>query len=306
METQSAPFDVLGVGENSVDIVLGLPAVPSPLGDHNKLRINHRHVFCGGQTATAVTACARLGLRTAYLGAFGDDEYGRLIKAKLEQEGVDLSHARVCPVPNRYAVILIDVHSGERMVLWDKDEQLSVPADAVNEMLIREARLVHVDDTGPAVALRAARLARAAGLPVTCDVDQVTSRTRDLLEAISIVIVAEHVPQQLTGLADHEQALRRLRAWHGGLLVVTLGARGCMALEGDHLHYAPGFTVDVADTTGAGDVFRGAFIYAYLQGWPVGRVLRFANAAAAVSVGRLGAMNGAPRMDEVEALIDGA
>jgi sugar/nucleoside kinase (ribokinase family) len=299
-------FDVLGIGENSVDIVLGLPAVPSPLGDRNKLRITHRHVLCGGQTATALTACARLGLRACYLGAFGDDEYGRLIKSQLEQEGVDLSRARVCQVPNRYAVILIDVHTGERMVLWEKDDQLAVPADAIDEGTVRQVRLLHVDDTGPAVALRAARLARAAGVPVTCDVDQVTSRTRDLLEAISIVIVAEHVPQQLTGLADHEQALRRLRAWHGGLLVVTLGARGCMALQGDHLHYAPGFSVGVVDTTGAGDVFRGAFIYAYLQNWPADRVLRFANAAAAVSVGRLGAMNGAPTMDEVETLLDGA
>jgi sulfofructose kinase len=216
-----------------------------------------------------------------------------------------VSAAPVCPVPNRYAVILIDVQTGERMVLWEKDPQLLVPVETMTDALAGSARLVHVDDTDHRVALRAARLAAAAGRPVTCDVDTVSAATRELLEAISIVIVAETVPQQLTGLADHEQALRRLRAWHAGLLVVTLGARGCMALQGDHLHYAPGFPVDVVDTTGAGDVFRGGFIYGYLQGWPVDRVLRFANAAAAVSVGRLGAMHGAPRMEDVERLLDG-
>ena len=299
-------YDVLGVGENSVDIVLELPAVPAPEGSRNKLRIRRRNVRCGGQTATAMTACARLGLKAAYLGAFGSDENGRLIREQLSSEGVAVSAAAVCPVPNRYAVILIDEHSGERMVLWEKDPQLLVPSDAMTESLVASARLVHVDDTDHKVALRAARLATAAGRPVTCDVDSVSARTRELLEAISIVIVAENVPQQLTGLADHEQALRRLRAWHPGVLVVTLGARGCMALQGDQLHFAPGFPVDVVDTTGAGDVFRGGFIYAYLQGWPMDRVLRFANAAAAVSVGRLGAMNGAPTMADVEALLDEA
>jgi sugar/nucleoside kinase (ribokinase family) len=297
--------DVLGVGENSVDIVLELPAVPAPAGERNKLRIRQRHVRCGGQTATAMTACARLGLRASYLGAFGRDEHGRLIRDQLAAEGVDVSASPVCPVANRYAVILIDEPTGERMVLWEKDPQLVVPVEVMTDALVGGARLVHVDDTDHKVALRAARLAAAAGRPVTCDVDTVSTRTRELLEAISIVIVAETVPQQLTGLADHEQALRRLRAWHGGLLVVTLGARGCMALEGDHLHFAPGFQVDVVDTTGAGDVFRGGFIYGYLQGWAIDRVLRFANAAAAVSVGRLGAMNGAPRMEDVERLLEG-
>jgi sugar/nucleoside kinase (ribokinase family) len=191
------------------------------------------------------------------------------------------------------------------MVLWDRDAALCVAPDAVDAALVSSARVVHVDDTDHAVALRAARLARAAGRDVTCDVDHVGPRTRDLLEQINIVIVSEHLPAQLTGLADHEQALRRLRAWHPGLLVVTLGPRGCMALQGDHLHYAPGFPVDVVDTTGAGDVFRGGFIYAWLQNWPVQRVLRFANAAAAASCGRLGAMNGAPALDEVTALLEG-
>ena len=260
-----ATFDVLGVGENSVDIVLVLPTVPAPTAERSKVRISARHVQCGGQTATALATCASLGLHAAYLGAFGDDEHGRLITAELEARGVDTSASSVCEAANRYAMLLIDHQSGERMVLWDRDRQLAVPPEAVTPEIVSAARLVHVDDTDHKVALRAARLARAAGRPVTCDVDQVTARTRELLEAISIVIVAENVPLQLTGLQDHEQALRRLRAWHPGLLVVTLGARGCMALQGDQLHYAPGYPMDVVDTTGAGDVFRGGFIYAHLQ-----------------------------------------
>lgn len=300
----STTFDVLGVGENSVDIVLLVPAAPAT-DDRNKLRIAARHVQCGGQTATCMAACAGLGLRAAYLGAFGSDDYGRLIRDELQGRGVDVDAAPVCEAPNRYAVILVEQTTGERMVLWDRDASLAVSPQVVTEDLVSRARLVHVDDTDHAVALRTARLARQIGLPVTCDVDTVSPRTRELLEAISLVIVSEHLPQQLTGLTDHEQALRRLRAWHPGLLVVTLGPRGCMALEGDRLHYAPGFPVDVVDTTGAGDVFRAGFIYGTLQGWPVERVLRFANATAAASCSRLGAMNGAPTMADVEKVLGG-
>lgn len=298
-------FDVLGLGENSVDIVLLLPAVPSPHDQRNKLRISSRRVLCGGQTATAMAACASLGLRAAYVGAFGSDEHGRLIRDELVRRGIDISAAPVCEGPNRYAVILVEEQSGERMVLWERADALRVPAHVLDAGIVSRARLVHVDDTDHDAAVRLARLARAARLPVTCDVDAVTARTRELLDAVSIVIVSEHVPRQLTGCDDHEAALREMRRWHEGLLVVTLGPRGCVALDGDRLHAAPGFAVDAVDTTGAGDVFRSGFIYGTLQGWPVERVLRFANATAAASCRRLGAMDGAPSLAEVEALLAG-
>jgi sugar/nucleoside kinase (ribokinase family) len=82
------------------------------------------------------------------------------------------------------------------------------------------------------------------------------------------------------------------------MLCVTLGARGAMLLDGDRLHHEPAFSVAVSDTTGAGDVFRGAFIAAFLRGDPPEDILRFANAAAAISCTRLGAINGVPTLSE--------
>ena len=116
-------------------------------------------------------------------------------------------------------------------------------------------------------------------------------------------ILSEHLPQALTGEADLESALRALRAWNPGLLTVTTGASGAVALDGDRLIRAEGFAVHAVDTTGSGDVFRGAFMYGLLQQWPVERLLRFANAAAALSCTRSGALDGVPSPPEIYKLL---
>jgi len=108
------------------------------------------------------------------------------------------------------------------------------------------------------------------------------------------------VPSALTGIHDPVDALRALRRENDGILCVTLGIAGAVALDGDRLLRMPAFAVEAVDTTGAGDVFRGAFIYAYLEGWTLEAALRFANAAAAVSCTRLGAIASVPSKAEAE------
>ncbi len=123
------------------------------------------------------------------------------------------------------------------------------------------------------------------------------------MKSVTFPMFAEHVPPAMTGINDPGDALRALRRVHPGILCVTLGMRGAMALEGDRLIHLPAFAVHAVDTTGAGDVFRGGFIYGYLQGWPLEQTLRFANAAAAVSCTRFGAMSSVPSLDEAERLM---
>ena len=139
-------------------------------------------------------------------------------------------------------------------------------------------------------------------MPVTSDIERMTESTSELIAAVTVPIFAEHVLEPLTGERDFERALRRLRAWHGGMLCVTLGARGAMLLDGDRLYHEPAHPVTVVDTTGAGDVFRGAFIYALLRGDAPAEILRFANGAAAISCTRLGAINGVPTLAETHAI----
>ena len=116
-------------------------------------------------------------------------------------------------------------------------------------------------------------------------------------------ILSQGLPEAITGEADPEHALRKLPAPHARLRCVTMGAQGALLLDGDRVVRCDAPAVSVVDTTGAGDVFRGAFIVALLRGDPPDRLLRFANAAAALSCTRPGALGGVPTMAEVERLM---
>jgi sulfofructose kinase len=303
MSASDGRWDVIGIGENSVDSVNLLPGYPQPTGPSAKMRIRERHVLCGGQMATAMCACASLGLRAKYVGVTGTDDNGRRIRAELQGRNVDITDLVIRDVENRFAVILVDENTGDRMVLWDRDERLRLRDSELPVEALGHTKVVHVDDVDDEVAVRAARLARDAGAIVTSDIDRLTPRTEELAATVTHAIFAQHVPVHLTGLHDVEASLRKLRKTLDNVLVVTMGEQGSSALVGDRFYHEPAFRVHAVDTTGAGDVFRGGFIYALVNGQPMDQALRTANAAAAVSCTRLGALNGVPTLAEVRELM---
>jgi sulfofructose kinase len=293
-------FDVVGIGENSCDVVL---RVAGRIAPNAKLPVTARRALPGGQVATTLATCASLGLRAAYIGAFGTDSDGAALRRALEQRGVDTSLCVERHVRGRSAVIVVDEQSGDRTVLSERDRDLDLRADEIPEAVIAAARALHVDDTDPTASLLAARIARRAGVPVTSDFDQIIARTTELLAAVSVPILAESMPTALTGETEPQRALRALSQPEHRMICVTLGARGAMMLVGDRVYQSPGFTVTVIDSTGAGDVFRGAFIAAMLRGDPPDQILRFANAAAAIACSREGALDSVPTLDQIEALL---
>ena len=303
MTASDERWDVIGIGENSVDFVNLLPGYPEPHGPAAKMRIRERHVLCGGQMATAMCACASLGLRAKYVGVTGTDDNGRRIRAELQGRHVDISDLVIRDVENRFAVILVDENTGDRIVLWDRDDRLRLRDSELPVEALAATSVVHVDDVDDEVAIRAAKLARDAGAMVTSDIDRLTPRTEELAAAVTHAIFAQHVPVHLTWIDDTEASLRKLRKTLGNVLVVTMGEQGASALEGDRFYHEPAFKVHAVDTTGAGDVFRGGFIYALVNGQPMDQALRTANAAAAVSCTRLGALNGVPTLTEVRELL---
>jgi sugar/nucleoside kinase (ribokinase family) len=303
-------FDVVGVGANSVDYVYRLPDFPAPDGPQAKLRIVQHAISPGGQTATTLCTCAALGLEPTYIGAVGNDGNGELIRDELTNRSVDVTHLAIRDINNAFAVILLHHRHGERVVLWDRTSELDLEPEEIDPQVIREARLLHVDDVDEGAAILAASIARDAGIPVTSDIERVGARTQELLAAVSIPIFAEHVLEELTGEKDVEAALRKVRlkpdtTGAGGhqMVCVTLGARGAMMLAGDRIYKVSGIPVDVIDSTGAGDVFRGAFITALLRGDGPQDILRFANLAAALSCTRPGAIGGIPALAEIQALL---
>jgi sugar/nucleoside kinase (ribokinase family) len=293
-------FDVVGIGEISVDHVCVVPSWPASGG---KVRMQQYALQPGGQVATAMLACARLGLRARFLGKVGDDAPGRTATEGLANEGVDVSGVRVVAgASTQTAVILVDPAAGERAVIWNHDPRLVL--DEVSAQEITGARALHVDVTGVTGSLLALRVAKSAGMLTSIDIDHVPRGVEELLPLIDLCVMAEDFPHALTGESDRARALRGVRKWcPEGTLVVTLGQQGAIALDGERLVRSPAFSVRAVDTTACGDVFRGAFLYATLAGWDLERRLRFANAAAALKTRELGAQKGVPTLAEVEALL---
>lgn len=300
----SSKWDVIGLGENSIDRVLVVPHLPGAAGAPSKMHVPGSMRSCGGQVATAMAACAGLGLRSAYAGVVGADEDGRLVRDTLTAHGVDVGNLRIAEdAPTRWATILVDAATGERSVLWDRDDRLAMNVADIDAIDVTSARLVHVDDADMAASMRLAASARRAGLMVTTDIDASTEAMA-LLQIATHPILSEHALSVLSGEDDIEQGLRTLRRHCDGVICVTLGAHGAMALSGDTLVTAPGIEIAAADTTGAGDVFRAGFIAALLSGRSLIDILTFANAAAALSCTKIGAIGGVPTLAEVHALTE--
>ena len=302
----SAPFDVVGLGLNSVDLVAVVAEYPV---SNTKQRLQRFARLPGGQTATAVAISARLGWRASYIGRFGDDELGQVSRSSLAADGVDIGQARTVPgATNQFAVVLVDARSGDRTVLWDRDPRLIFEPDEVLAEVICAGRIVLVDCHETPAATRAFRHARAAGLPTVLDVEKVRPGIAELLQHTDAIIAAETFPSEFTGYEDPGRALEAITREYGSPLVaVTLGSEGSLARCGGREIRTRAFQVDCIDTTGAGDAFHGGFAAACLRAHDghgdVEDALIYANAVAALNCRALGARGAMPTAEEVDALL---
>ena len=292
-------LDVIGYGECSIDEVWVVPTEPEWGG---KSRATRRERLGGGQVATAMVACARLGLRAGYCGVVGDDAAGREVLAGLTAESVDVSAARaLAGGVTRAALILVDERNGERTIVEHNHARVSLLPHTLPPQ-VAEARILHLDATDPPRAREAARKARAAGVVVSLDVDQPMPGLEDLLPLIDICIASRGLPEQLTGESDLERALRKLAGRTQGLVGCTLGPDGAALLDDGHMLLSPAFAIDPIDTTACGDTFRGALLVALVEGQKLGQALQFANAAAGLKTRDLG-RRGCPHRAAVDALL---
>ena len=298
----SEQFDVVGVGLNATDTMLILPRFPSYGG---KEPFREEILSVGGQVASAIVACQTLGLRTKYIGTVGDDYRGRVQLKSLQESGVNIDHVEVREgCANQSAYILIDESTGERTVLWRRDDCLRLEPEEITEEKIACARLLHIDghDT-PAVA-RAAQIARKHNIPVTVDVDTIYHGFEQVLPYVDYLIASTNFPVQWTNERDPFKALDLIQKEYGmRVAAMTLGAHGSLALCSGRFHYSPAFVVNCVDTTGAGDIFHGAFGYGALQGWDLDRILDFSNAMAALNCKALGARGGVRPAADAEELV---
>jgi len=299
--------DVAGLGLNSVDLLAVVAEYPAC---NTKQRLQRFARLPGGQIATAMAVCAKLGWKARYIGSFGDDDMGAWSRESLIREGVDISASRtVAGASNQFAIVLVDARSGDRTVLWDRHPGLTMDSAAVPRAAVTSGRLLIVDCHETAAATRAARLARDAGIPTIVDVERVRPGIDELLQQIDAIIAAQGFPTELTGYEEPGRALEAMALEFAAPLVcVTLGADGSLARAGGREFRTAAFQVDCVDSTGAGDAFRGGFAAGCLRA-PDGHiedVLVFANAVAALNCRALGARGGIPTPQEVADLLAGS
>ena len=294
--------DVLGLGLNATDSVLMVREFP-PLG--GKERVVSLSRQAGGQVATALVACQRLGLATRYIGKVGDDEAGRFQLQSLREEGVDIEFTAVTPgAATQFGLIIVDQATGERTVFWDRDKRLAVTPQELRQETVTTARLLHLDGCDAAACAKAAQWARKAGIPVVADLDTVYKKVEQLFPLIDYMIASANFLPAITGQNDPFLVLEYMaREYKMHAPGMTLGRDGALLYSGGRFYYSPGFVVETVDTTGAGDIFHGAFAYGLLQGWRIERILDFSNAMAGLNCTRVGARGGIATRAEAEKLI---
>ena len=295
------PFDAVGFGLNAVDHLIVVPEYPA---FDTKTRLLDYMQSAGGQTATAMAALQRLGLTTAYAGRFGSDAAGEFGLASLRDDDVNLDHAEVVAgASTQTAFIIIDALSGERTIIWDRDDRLAYSPDEAPAELATQGRVLHLDAHDPPACARLAHAARQAGTIVSADIDNIYEGLPDLLPLIDLLITSKEFPHRLSGISDERSSLIELKSRYGCTLVgMTMGAAGAMVYsEGEFIespaYEAPG---GCRDTTGAGDAFHGGFLYGLLSGEDIENSLKLANAVAALKCRALGARAGLPSKSELD------
>ncbi len=296
----SREFDAAGFGTNAVDHLVRLPSFPPPGG---KYEISSYATEPGGEAASTMFGLQRLGYKTAYAGSFGDDHAGEIGRRSLEEAGVDCSYSRVVPeAATQVGFILVDEGSGERTVLWQRDERLKFTASDAPVELAARTKVLHLTPHDTEACIAMAHAAKRSGTIVSIDIDNIFDGVEELLRLVDICIASEDLPARLTGIADIDASLAALAESYGcGIAGVTMGTSGSKVFAHGRIINSPAYPVPggCVDTTGAGDAFRTGFLYGVLNGVSIEECCTYANTTAALKCRLPGARQGLPERSEI-------
>ncbi len=299
--TPAAP-DILGLGCTAINDLVYVGEYPAP---DSKMQVQSRERHCGGITATALVAAARLGSSCAFAGVLGEDELSRFVLQRFEEAGVSTAHVRCRPEARPiHSIIIVDESRKTRTILYDLEGAFGAEPDWPSEELIRACRVLFVDHFGMEGMIRAARVARSVEIPVVADLEDCQhARFPELLALVDHLVLSQDFAARLTGCSDPRESVKALDSSGHQAVVVTAGARGCWYLgppDSEPPHHQPAFEVDAIDTTGCGDVFHGAYASALARGLDLPARIRFASATAALKATKRGGQAGIPDRRTVE------
>ena len=293
----TATPEIVGIGVCTVDHLVTVPRMPHR--NENMRALNYSRQP-GGLASIALVAAARLGARAKVIARIGDDDNGAYIRGVLAGEGVDVSQLLVEPDSESHvSVILVDEASGDRSIITRPPTGSAISPAEISREQITSARVLFVDTISDAT-MQAASWAREAGTTVVLDPALPYAGIKPLLAYVDVPIVPEAWARSWMPDEAPAAVAERLCDEGASIAIVTLGERGSVICWERGTVEIPAFAVDVADTTGAGDAYHGAFMYALLQDWDVPRMARFASAVGSMNCRAIGGRSALPTRHEVE------
>ncbi len=292
------PFDVIGFGVNALDLIAIIDGYPEP---DTKAQFQTFDVQGGGVVATAMAACARLGLRTRYVGKVGSDFWSRLAVRTLSREGIDVRHVlKVKGSPGHVSLVLADRGSGARTLFFRRPPTYALRPEELDRGALTAGRLLHVDGIDAAAAAQAITWARETGMRVTMDGERIVPGMEHVWPRVDLLVCNPRFLGAVTKEGGVDESLRALADAGPSRVAVTLAAEGVLGFAEGRFVRVPGFPITPVDTNGAGDVFHGACTFGELRDWPLEWTLTFANAVAAMKCRFLGGRRGIPTLSEVQ------
>ncbi|MCP4956610.1 ribokinase [Photobacterium aquimaris] len=293
------------LGSVNADHVLQVPSFPRP---GETLHGRNYQVIPGGKGANQAVAAARLHADIGFIACVGDDSFGINIRENFKIDGIDITAVKMQPnCPTGIAMIQVS-DSGENSICLSAEANAKLTATAIEPDLerIRQAEYLLMQLETPLCGIeKAAQVAKAANTAVILNPAPARALSDDLLACVDIITPNETEAEVLTGITvtDADSAQRAANVLHAkGIktVMITLGAKGVWLSQNGNGDIIAGFRVEATDTTAAGDTFNGAFVTGLLEGLPLESAIKFAHAAAAISVTRFGAQTSIPTRDEVD------
>jgi len=295
-------FDLIAIDKLWLDILLRVPALPQ---HDQKVLAEPLDRQPGGMGGNVACAASRLGLRTGMVGWVGDDADGQRVLADLHRFGVDTSQVIIqADTGTNYTTVLLD-SSGEKAIIIVPTSFDTLDLDSTLTEYLSQARLVYCAAYDPEQLARVAAVVHAAGGLLTTDIEPAAGLDDDSFRQTLSQVDIAFIDTDTLRVDDYEAAARELQAAGPDLVVMTFGVEGSLACDGAGITRCPAFEVPVVDTTGAGDCFAAGFLTAYLRGLPLAQTLRYASAAAALSIQAYGARAALPTDGAVGAFLAG-
>jgi ribokinase len=287
---------VIGLGQVSFDFLGQLPFYPQ---ENHKAELDSLTTGCGGPAATAMVTLSRLGIQTSFIGAVGDDRLGSEIIRFLETEKVDISFLKHTRGGMSQLAFIAVTSGGSRTIFWHPGTAPSLEPSEINLSPFTCARVLHLDGLKIEASIAAARQAKSMGITVVLDAGTFREGTDRLLPLVDILIASERFAVPLVGETSETEAIHALASFGPAQVIITQGARGSVGFDGAEIIHQPAFHVKALDTTGAGDVYHGAYIYRFLEGVDIAGCMKFASAAAAFKCTVSGNLRGVPHVEQV-------